>query len=116
MAQRGLTGGADAGAMSSAPTLWPVPGPTAGPLPTGAMFSGAGAAASGGMGAAPVGLAGGGGGRLEMEEADAEEGSVDISRVTGRVKSSSYNRLNELVEKHPDEALSVIRQWASKRS
>jgi putative flippase GtrA len=34
MAQRGLTGGADAGAMSSAPTLWPVPGPTAVPLPT----------------------------------------------------------------------------------
>ena len=44
-----------------------------------------------------------------------EEESIDLSRVTGRVKSSSYNRLNELVEKHPDEALNVIRQWATKR-
>lgn len=47
---------------------------------------------------------------------EAEEESIDISRVTGRVKSSSYNRLNELVEKHPDEALNVIRQWATKRT
>lgn len=45
-----------------------------------------------------------------------EEASVDLSRITGRVKSSTYNKLNELVEKHPDEALNVMRQWASKRS
>ena len=45
-----------------------------------------------------------------------EEESIDISRVTGRVKSSSYNRLNELLERHPEEALNVIRQWAAKRT
>lgn len=48
------------------------------------------------------------------EPAD-EEPSVDLSRITGRVKSSTVSRLNELVEKHPDEALNVMRQWAAKR-
>ncbi|HEU5047898.1 MAG TPA: flagellar basal-body MS-ring/collar protein FliF [Rickettsiales bacterium] len=74
---------------------------------TGALFAGTGAGAP-----APIVTAG-----AAMDIGDeSEEGSIDISRVTGRVKSSSYNRLNELVEKHPEEALNVIRQWASKRS
>jgi len=50
------------------------------------------------------------------QEPQEEEGSVDLSRITGRVKSSTYNRLNELVDKHPDEALNVIRQWSAKRA
>jgi flagellar M-ring protein FliF len=45
-----------------------------------------------------------------------EEPTIDLSRISGRVKSSTYNRLNELVDKNPDEALNVIRQWASKRA
>lgn len=49
-------------------------------------------------------------------EGAEEEASIDISRITGRVKSSTYNRLNELVEKHPEEALNVVRQWAARRS
>ena len=53
---------------------------------------------------------------LTSQEAQEEEGSIDLSRITGRVKSSTYNRLNELVDKHPDEALNVIRQWAAKRA
>lgn len=48
----------------------------------------------------------------EMEE----ESTVDLSRITGKVKSSTYNRLNELVERHPEEALNVVRLWAAKRS
>ncbi len=47
---------------------------------------------------------------------EVEEESIDISRVTGKVKSSTVNRLNELVERHPDEALNVIRQWSAKRT
>lgn len=49
-------------------------------------------------------------------EGGEEEESIDLNRVTGRVKSSTYNRLTNLVEKNPDEALGVIRQWAAKRS
>tara|TARA_Y100001001_G_scaffold145058_1_gene151445 strand:+ start:447 stop:2033 length:1587 start_codon:yes stop_codon:yes gene_type:complete len=44
------------------------------------------------------------------EEEDYEE-LIDIDRVEGRVKSSSVKRVGEIVEKHPEEALSIIRNW-----
>lgn len=83
-----------------------------------ATGAGMGDAGAGGlrMPAAVAGLGGGGGAPAAAMEAAEEESSIDISRITGRVRSSTYNRLNELVEKHPDEALNVVRQWASKRA
>jgi len=36
---------------------------------------------------------------------------IDIDRVEGRVKASSVKKVGEIVEKHPDEALSIIRSW-----
>jgi flagellar M-ring protein FliF len=78
------------------------------------MLAGAGALGGAGVpGMAAPAFSAGGGGSAAPEE---EEASVDISRITGRVKSSTYNRLNELVEKNPDEALNVIRQWVSRRT
>ena len=53
---------------------------------------------------------------LMAEPAPEEEASIDISRVTGKVRSSTYNRLTTLVDKNPDEALNVIRQWATRRA
>ena len=44
------------------------------------------------------------------EEEDYEE-LIDIDRVEGRVKSSSVKKVSEIVEKHPEEALSIIRNW-----
>jgi len=44
------------------------------------------------------------------EEEDYEE-LIDIDRVEGRVQSSSVKRVGEIVEKHPEEALSIIRGW-----
>ncbi|GAB6054630.1 flagellar basal-body MS-ring/collar protein FliF [Magnetospira thiophila] len=41
---------------------------------------------------------------------DLEE-LIDIDRVEGRVKASSVKKINEIVEKHPEEALSIIRNW-----
>ena len=46
-----------------------------------------------------------GGGEEDYEEL------IDIDRVEGRVKSSSVKRVGEIVEKHPEEALSIIRNW-----
>ena len=43
---------------------------------------------------------------------DEEESLITISRVEGGVKSSSLKKINELIDAHPDEAMSVIRQWA----
>jgi len=45
-----------------------------------------------------------------VEEEDYEE-LIDIDRVEGRVKSSSVKKVGEIVEKHPEEALSIIRNW-----
>ena len=36
---------------------------------------------------------------------------IDISRVEGRVRASSLRKIGEIVEKHPDEAVSIIRNW-----
>ncbi len=85
-----------AAAVSEAATSPQIPSLSGGA----AMAIGTGGAPSGGV--APA--------------AETEEESIDISRVTGRVKSSSYNKLNELLERHPEEALNVIRQWAAKRT
>jgi len=45
-----------------------------------------------------------------VEEEQFEE-LIDIDRVEGRVKASSVKKVGEIVEKHPDEALSIIRSW-----
>lgn len=39
------------------------------------------------------------------------EEMIDISRVEGRVKASSLKRVSEIVEKHPEESLAIIRSW-----
>nr|WP_040566875.1 flagellar basal-body MS-ring/collar protein FliF [Magnetospirillum molischianum] len=46
----------------------------------------------------------------EEEEVIADE-LIDIDKVEGRVKASSIRKIGEIVEKHPEEALSIIRSW-----
>ena len=45
------------------------------------------------------------------EDAEQFEELIDIDRVEGRVKASSVKKVGEIVEKHPEEALSIIRNW-----
>ncbi len=42
------------------------------------------------------------------EEIDA---MIDISKVEGRVRASSVKKIGEIVDKHPDEAVAIIRNW-----
>ena len=42
---------------------------------------------------------------------DHMEELIDIDRVEGRVRASSVKKVGEIVEKHPEEALSIIRNW-----
>jgi flagellar M-ring protein FliF len=44
------------------------------------------------------------------EEVIADE-LIDIDKVEGRVKASSIRKIGEIVEKHPEEALSILRTW-----
>lgn len=45
------------------------------------------------------------------EEEDSFEKMIDIQRVEGRVKASSLKKVGEIVEKHPEEAVGIIRNW-----
>lgn len=46
-----------------------------------------------------------------MGEMEGFEELIDIDRVEGRVKASSVRKVGEIVEKHPEEALAIIRSW-----
>ena len=36
---------------------------------------------------------------------------IDIGQVEGRVRASSLRKVGEIIEKHPEEAASIIRNW-----
>jgi len=40
-----------------------------------------------------------------------EEGMIDVKQVEGRVKASSVKRVGEIIERHPDEAVGILRHW-----
>lgn len=87
----------------------------------------AGAGGGGGNASLMMGGAGGGGGAgqlpppggalgrdIEAEAAANEseiERMIDISRVEGRVKASSLRKVGEIVDKHPEEAVAILRNW-----
>ena len=51
----------------------------------------------------------------EEDEEQFEE-LIDIDRVEGRVKASSVKKVGEIVEKHPEEALAILRSWMYQES
>ena len=40
-----------------------------------------------------------------------DESMVNIAQIEGQMRASSLRRITELVEKHPDETLSIVRGW-----
>lgn len=52
----------------------------------------------------------------QLEEAEhameeSQDSMIDINRVDGRVKASSLKKMGEIIDKHPEEAVAIIRQW-----
>ena len=45
------------------------------------------------------------------EEADEDGNMIDMQTVEGKVKASSVKKVGEIVESHPNETVSVIRNW-----
>ncbi len=45
------------------------------------------------------------------EIAEEFETMIDIAQVEGRVKASSLRKIGEIIEKHPEEAVSIMRTW-----
>jgi flagellar M-ring protein FliF len=44
------------------------------------------------------------------------ESMIDLKQVEGRVRESSLKKIGEIVEKHPDEAVNIIRNWMYQES
>ncbi len=64
------------------------------------------------QGRAPALTGPAGGVPVESEEDEEQfEELIDIDRVEGRVKASSVKKVGEIVEKHPEEALAILRSW-----
>jgi len=65
----------------------------------------------GGPGAAGL-LTGPGGTDLELAEGEeALDEMIDLNRIEGRVKASSLRKIGEIVEKHPEDVVNIIRNW-----
>ncbi len=45
-----------------------------------------------------------------------DESMVNISQIEGQMRASSLRRISELVEKHPEETLSIVRGWMVQES
>ncbi len=41
----------------------------------------------------------------------ALESLIDIAHVEGQIKASSLRKIGELIDKHPEEAVTILRQW-----
>lgn len=46
----------------------------------------------------------------EEDEDDGEQ-LIDLNKVEGRVRASSVRKIGEIVENHPEESVSIIRNW-----
>ncbi|MEQ9314661.1 MAG: flagellar M-ring protein FliF C-terminal domain-containing protein, partial [Henriciella sp.] len=51
----------------------------------------------------------------QEEDEDLDE-LIDIDKVEGRVKASSLRKISDIVDKHPEEALSIVRMWLYQES
>ena len=54
---------------------------------------------------------------LEEDEVEDEadesllDQMIDINQVEGRVRASSLKQIGEIVDKHPEEAIAIVRNW-----
>ncbi len=44
------------------------------------------------------------------------EQMIDLSKVEGRVRASSMKKIGEIVEKHPEESVAIVRNWLYQES
>ena len=51
------------------------------------------------------------GGALTVATAGGEDDLITLHQVEGKMKASSLRRIGEIVDKHPDETLAIVRKW-----
>ena len=47
----------------------------------------------------------------ERSVADEIEQMIDVNKIEGRVRDSSIRKIGEIIQKHPDEAVTILRNW-----
>lgn len=45
------------------------------------------------------------------EDFEDDGSEIDIANIDGKVKKSSLSQINQIVDKHPDETISIMRSW-----
>jgi flagellar M-ring protein FliF len=53
---------------------------------------------------------------LQAKRAEALAEMIDVDKIEGQVQASAIKRITEIVDKHPEEAAQVIRNWLTQRS
>lgn len=48
-----------------------------------------------------------------IEEPEEEEDMINIDRIQGKLKSSTYTKINNMVDKHPTETSQILKAWLS---
>nr|WP_181017823.1 flagellar basal-body MS-ring/collar protein FliF [Sneathiella aquimaris] len=83
-------------------------GALAGALPGGgtAALPGGGGVDGGNVLTGPDGEAG-----LQSETLTELDEMIDMAKVEGQVKTSALKKVGEIIEKHPDEAVTIVRSW-----
>jgi len=56
-------------------------------------------------------LAGPAGTGVSTKAIEQEESMIDIEAIEGRVKASTLKKITEIVERHPEETVGILRQW-----
>ena len=56
-------------------------------------------------------LAGPSGTGMSSAAIEEEDSMIDIDAIEGRVKASTLKKIGEIVERHPEETVGIIRQW-----
>jgi flagellar M-ring protein FliF len=79
----------------------------------GGMMAGAYAGAGGMLAAAGSAGALIGEGEMGAQALLADESMVSVANIEGQMRASAIRRLSEMVEKHPEETLTIMRGWMS---
>jgi flagellar M-ring protein FliF len=46
---------------------------------------------------------------VDMEE--EYDDMIDINRIEGRVRASSIRKIGEIIDKHPEDVVAILRNW-----
>lgn len=56
------------------------------------------------------------GGDDDDDAMDGDEEMISVDRIKGKIRSSTYNKINNMFDQHPDETTNVLRSWMGTNS